>query len=163
MTMHFDESKIGASHIGRRSKANPQELLLRLIEEADGDPDKDEIFEKWRSEIQKNDVMQRAVDQYFFVNIFNYHVKRSKTPGKSSALTEKLKEQIAEQVRQRVAKIGVLYYQLPSGKLLKDATFAECLKAGGIFTAVGKMGKPDEIVGQKLTEKQLKTAGFGKV
>jgi hypothetical protein len=44
---------------------------------------------------------------------------------------------------------------LPGGKALRDATFAECRQAGGFFTRIAKLGKPDEIVGKKLTDAQV--------
>jgi hypothetical protein len=47
---------------------------------------------------------------------------------------------------------------LPSGKLVEEATFGELAKAGGIFTAWSKLGKPSQIVGKTVTEAQLRKA-----
>ncbi len=168
MSMHLNDEnpKRGSSYNWRRSTANPQELLLRLIEEDDEDePNKEAIFEKWRKLLAKDDAMQRAVDSYYFINMYNYYVLRSKRSKNGSAAARTIDiEKIAEEVKQRVAQIGLFYLTLPTGQFIKDATFEQCINAQGIFGVIGKMGKPSEIVGQKLTEKQvkgaLKSAGY---
>lgn len=161
MTLHADDSKQGAAFIHRRSKANPQELLIEIIEQWEGDLSdkkaKDKLFEKFRRQLRaKNDAFQHAVDWYFFINMFNHYVNldRRKTRKPRVMLDA---NQIREQVRQRVAEVGLMYMMLPScNKYLKDATFAECSKESGVLAVIAKMGRPEEIVGRKLTEKQLK-------
>jgi hypothetical protein len=143
-----------AAHIAHRGIVNPQELLLRIVEQYGDDAKKDFLFEKWRKAIRKNDAYQRVVDMYFFINIYNRNFARRRKPPKGP-LTEMQKEAIAAQVRRRVARIGLMYLALPSGKLLKESSFQECRNAGGIFAAIGKLGTSNQIVGEVLTEKQL--------
>lgn len=44
---------------------------------------------------------------------------------------------------------------LPDGTVLRDATFAQCKRAGGWLLLVAKQGLPSEVVGRKLSEKNL--------
>jgi hypothetical protein len=143
----------GAAYIAHQSKDNPQEILLRIIEE-NGDENRDALFEKWRREIQKRESLQRAVDMYFFLNMFNYYFRRGNKRG-PKPITQQEREQLAEHVRRRVAKIGLMYLLLPNQKMLKDATFGECAQAGGIFMAIAEKGGPHQIVGEVLNERDL--------
>lgn len=43
---------------------------------------------------------------------------------------------------------------LPSGKRVREATFAECKAAGGLFHRLAGKGKPNQIVGKVLTDQQ---------
>lgn len=158
MTLHADESKQGAAFIHRRSKANPDELLIEIIETWEGDlgdkSAKDALFEKFRRELDKReDTFQRAVDWYFFINVVNRYVNLGKRKTHERKPLDP--DEIRRQVRQRVAEIGLMMMLLPSGKYVKDATFGECAKESGILAKIGSLGPPEEIVGLKLTEKQL--------
>lgn len=46
-------------------------------------------------------------------------------------------------------------HMLSGGMLLREATFGECKKEGGWLKEVAKYGKPSEVVGKHLTEKDL--------
>ena len=54
------------------------------------------------------------------------------------------------------AGIVLLNLVLPSGKMLKDSTGAECAGAGGWYTKIASRVAPDEVVGNVLSEEQLR-------
>jgi hypothetical protein len=59
-------------------------------------------------------------------------------------------------VASAVSNIVLMNLELPNGKALKDSTFSECAKAGGFFSKVAKMGKPNAIVGKTMDEAALR-------
>jgi hypothetical protein len=45
---------------------------------------------------------------------------------------------------------------MPNGKMLKDSTGAECASAGGWYTKISSRVAPEEVVGNVLSEEQLR-------
>lgn len=64
-------------------------------------------------------------------------------------------ESAFEELKTKVRSIILLDLTLPDGKPLRDATGAECEKAGGFFTAVGRSIKPTQVVDRQLSEGDL--------
>lgn len=60
-----------------------------------------------------------------------------------------------EEMKAKVRGIILLDLVLPNGKALRDATGAECAKAGGFFEAVAKAIKPTQVVDRHLSEADL--------
>lgn len=149
MTLH-SETHQGAAHNRRSNRVNPKELLMRLSAQYS---DRETVFEKWCRAVERNEELQRSVNQYFFVN--NYETHRRKQIRQSPVLTEQQRERVFEQVKERVAKIGLMYLPLPNGRAWKDSTFEQCGRAKGIFGEVEGMGRPEQRVGEVLTEKDL--------
>jgi hypothetical protein len=56
----------------------------------------------------------------------------------------------------RLKNIILLDLPMPNGKLLRDATGAECQKAGGFLRAVGACIKPTQVVDKHMTEENLR-------
>ena len=52
-------------------------------------------------------------------------------------------------------RIILMNMELPDGTKLRDATFAQCKKAGGWWLQLAGMGKPKQIVGETLSEADL--------
>lgn len=44
---------------------------------------------------------------------------------------------------------------MPNGKPLRECTFGYVGQIGGFFTALSSRGKPNEIIGEKLTDEQI--------
>jgi hypothetical protein len=59
------------------------------------------------------------------------------------------------EMKASIRDIVLLDLLLPNGKALRDATGAECAKAGGFFTEVSKVLKPTQVVDRQLTESDL--------
>lgn len=97
-----------------------------------------------------------------FVPIHTDEAAEAKTKVDRPALTPQSR---AEALARSVAAIGglkarlraviLLDLTLPDGKKLREATGAECTRAGGFFAAVAKSIKPTEVVDRKLTEADL--------
>jgi hypothetical protein len=58
-------------------------------------------------------------------------------------------------IKQLVRSVVFLDIELPNGKRLRHATFADCAKAGGWYADIAKRGKPSEAVDKNLTETDL--------
>ena len=76
-------------------------------------------------------------------------VRRSKEEDAARTAT------IFEEMKAKVRGIVLLDLMLPNGKALRDATGAECAKAGGFFSEVAKAIKPTQVVDRNLTESDL--------
>jgi len=61
----------------------------------------------------------------------------------------------AAAIAHRVRRVVLMDLRLPCGKLLRDATFADCANAGGWFVELARHGKPSEAVDKKLSEADL--------
>ncbi|WP_414461781.1 hypothetical protein [Hyphomicrobium sp. DY-1] len=62
---------------------------------------------------------------------------------------------VFEQMKAKVRSVVLLDLLLPNGKALRDATGAECAKAGGFFVDVAKAIKPTQVVDRHLSEGDL--------
>lgn len=152
--MHADATRTGASFVAKHAQDNPRELVISLVEESPG-ASKDELFARFRSRIEDEPAYQRAVDWYFFVNMYEYLVtSRNRKPTTKYSKAEIQRD--VDVLKARVTQIVLLDLILPNGKALRDASFADCAKAGGFFAKIAKKGKPNQVVGKVLTEDQLR-------
>jgi hypothetical protein len=153
-SLHADETRVGASFVAKRTTANPRQIVVRLVESRKG-ATKDELFEEFREELDADPDMRRAVEWYFFVNMYEYQVTSRNSRKPVLAPKQNRQEQI-EALKSRVVQVVLLDLKLPTGKLLRESTFAECARAGGFFAKIAKKGQPKQIVGKVLTEEQLR-------
>jgi hypothetical protein len=58
-------------------------------------------------------------------------------------------------MKAKVREVVLLDLPMPDGKLLREATGAECAKAGGFYEAVGRALKPTQVVDKHLSEGDL--------
>lgn len=75
------------------------------------------------------------------------------TPGQREAAARLAADQLAQY--RATVRAALLDLPMPDGKLLRHATGAECTKAGGFYTAIGKHLKPTQVVDKHLTENDL--------
>lgn len=61
-----------------------------------------------------------------------------------------------DELKSRLRAIILLDMTLPNGKKLRDATGAECAKAGGFYTEVSRHLKPTQVVDKHLSEAELR-------
>lgn len=59
------------------------------------------------------------------------------------------------EMKAKVRGVVLLDLVLPNGKALRDATGADCAKAGGFFAEVAKTIKPTQVVDRHLSEADL--------
>lgn len=74
-----------------------------------------------------------------------------RTAEESKARTEKA----FAAIRASIPRVALLDLLLPNGKALRDATGAECAKAGGFYSEVAKAIKPTQVVDRHLKEGDL--------
>lgn len=87
---------------------------------------------------------------------------RDERPAKPIELVRRTREEAAlrtervfEEMRANIRNVVLLDMPMPNGKLLRDSTGADCVKAGGFYAAVGKAIKPQQVVDRQLTEGDL--------
>lgn len=66
------------------------------------------------------------------------------------------REENYTRLKAEVVDVLLLDLTLPSGKRLRDATGAECKRAGGFFSAVGNHIKGTQVVDKHLSESDLR-------
>ena len=153
--------------------ANPRKLLREIM---DANPDKSE--EEWRElflrtifdelqkiiggDVEKEESLLWAVIAYWLDNnirsligrkIDEASVKPSSREREASvdAITGKLKDAV-----KREAEIMLLSMLTPNGKALGQCTGEECSHFGGWFRKVARAVGPSRLVGDVLSESQLK-------
>ena len=95
----------------------------------------------------------RAFVETFTLNVYSMVMR------KGIKRKRRTKEQKQEATGKYLHRF-VLKFTMPNGKPLGECSFAECGKFGGQFSKLAIMGKPDEIVGQVLTQKQVRKVLF---
>lgn len=71
---------------------------------------------------------------------------REESAARTAAAFEELKAKV---------RVVLLDLVLPNGKALRDATGAECAKAGGFYSEIAKHIKPTQVVDRHLSEGDL--------
>lgn len=155
--MFTEASRTGAAAMSRVARKNPTELL-RQMREADRTASPEHLFRKWCDIVRDDDDYLSAALHHAFTNI-NTTLERdeNKTPPTAKQTAERRASEQAKvsALKERVAKIVLMNIMLPTGKLLRESTFADCKKAGGWFAKVAAKGKPNQVVGRTLSEVDL--------
>lgn len=146
------------------ASANPRDLLKRIIDDNPGADEKTLLsILNGRLRGEEGEALLDSVVEYWFANNYRsiIHQPRRSPAHTAAAVLERaqLTEVIKEKVKHRIhreANLILMDLVLPNGKQLRDATFADCIAAGGFFSKVGQHGKPNQIVGKVFTEEQLR-------
>lgn len=152
----------GALMIKQIAQDNPRELLVEIIGE-NRDRDKNAIFEIFRKEVIKSQALSRAVQWYFFINMYEYvETSRNQGPGGRgpSVVTPSrrlegriVQEQIVESIKQQIVILDLL---MPNEKLMRECTGSEMALFGNRYQKIAeRVGKKSK-VGDVLTEEQLR-------
>lgn len=65
-------------------------------------------------------------------------------------------EKARDEIKAKIREVLLLDLTLPNGKRLRDATGAECAKAGGFYTEVARHLKPTQVVDKHMNERDLR-------
>ncbi len=154
MHAHVESSRNGASALAKSASDNPREMLIKLIEQHK-DSTKEDLFKLFRSHLDDEPGYQRAVDWYFFINMYEYATtsrNRNKDPVERAEARQR-QEQLVESIK---AQIVLLDLTMPNGKSMRDCTGAEMAKFGNRYQRIAeKVGKA-KTVGSVLNEDQVK-------
>jgi hypothetical protein len=158
MSMLFAEtSRTGSAAMSRVAQKNPLELLRRM-RDADSTADPERIFKKWYKQVVEDEAYLLATLHHAYTNMWvsleRDEPKKITTKEDLAKRRKEQKEKVTGLVK-RITNIVLLDVVLPCGKRLRDATFAECAEAGGWFSKIAKMGRPNQLVGKILSEEDL--------
>lgn len=138
-------------------RASPRDLLRELLEKH---PRKsEESIHQMFAETVLGDTTKTYLDsiiEYWFANNYRSLVRPIAMPSPDTvrAAADRL-VQVKRTIKARAVEMVLLDIVLPTGKALRDSTFAECAKAGGWFSAIAKRGAPSKIVGKTMSEAQV--------
>jgi hypothetical protein len=77
--------------------------------------------------------------------------RRAESRNQTAAVFADLKERVRTSIR----NVVLLDLDLPNGKKLREATGAECAKAGGFYAEIARHIMPTQVVDRHLTENDL--------
>lgn len=106
-------------------------------------------------EVRKNPGYLESISIYIMANVkasLEARPYTPRTPAQRASMEKAVENSVINKVTARV----LMKFRMPNGKTLEQSTFAECATAGGWLTKVSEFGEPAEIVGQKLSEAQLR-------
>lgn len=85
-------------------------------------------------------------------SVFPKSIEKLKAEGKAAKEARRTKERdLAEAIKEAKTKLASKAYGM-----VRSKTFGECALLGGWFTRISKAGKPNQIVGDVLTEIKFK-------
>src|SRR5690242_12946432 len=124
--METAQLKQGSAVVRRVAQKNPMELLVSLIDD-DPTADNERLFRKWLMVVREDDDYLIPALRHTFTNMVTVldRDRRAAAPYKTGRKALKPQE-IAKSVKNQVAAIILMNLTLPSGKLLRDASFKEC-------------------------------------
>lgn len=146
-------SHYGAASLSRLATTNPREIVIQLVR--DGCSKKD-AFDEFRTRIANNDALQRAVDWYFFTNMFDYEASSRNGNSPFSPLSPTHEADHKARIDQFKGKIMLLALTMPNEKPMRDCTGSDMDKFGGAYKAIAKRVGPNKTVGEVLTEDQVR-------
>lgn len=137
---------------------NPATNTLRDLLRKNPRASEKEISALMWTAMQSNTAIRCAIFDYWFER----HFKRFSihTTKHTVAVIEKHREirergkKIIKAVKEKLT-VALMDHVLSNGTLLRFATFGDCRAEGGWLSAVGKLGRANEVIGKKLTEIDL--------
>ena len=124
-------------------------LLLSIIER-NPTADEDQINELFNEAVKFDSLEPVVQDALVYAVTNNYRLLTRKHDTTGAARQARYRGRRSAKMAALEAKIA-LATVLPSGKTVAASTFGELAMLGGMFTALSKAGKPDQIVGDVLT------------
>jgi hypothetical protein len=149
--------------------SNPRDVLKRLIEASPHSDDIDLLYECWESLKQREDYLF-TVFEYWFANNYRSLMLPKISDAEQEIRTQKTKcqfEHIKNSIKTKIGKkitdeinIALLEMILPHGKQLRDTTGKDCAilgpKVGAWLTVVASKVRPNQKIGDALSEDQIK-------
>lgn len=135
-------------------RANPRNLLRCLMEE-NPKSGKDEIFRKFRSELKgrNRDDLISSIVEYWLTNNYHSLIPKDKTSREKRRSDI---DQMKSSMKVNAVKMVLMDLPMFNGKRLRDCTGKDCRKAGGWLTKIASMINAKDIVGQVMSESDLR-------
>lgn len=162
MFTEVSSGELGATRQTWRTKSI-RDLLAEIIGDNPRATDR-ELLEKFVEQLRADDDYFVAAAEYAFTNALNAlrrdPSKQSRPSAEQKAKRAAEKAKAAGEHAKLVARIksGVmlLSMKMPNGKFLRDCSGAECDHFGGWYARVAAAVGPSKLVGEVLTEKQVR-------
>jgi len=134
------------------AKLNYRDLALRICADNPG-AETEDLAKVFMEELERYPDYMQSIAIYIMANVRASldPAHRRKDPGRSTVAAE-----VLEKAATKVVGQVLMTLTMPSGKMLGQSTGSECIKAGGWLVAVGRKVGPRNLVGQKLTEDDLR-------
>jgi hypothetical protein len=129
--------------------------LLRKIKAKNPNASEDKIRRLYREAIKEDPDLTDSFILEFYPN-----VRMRAFPPKPAKRKRSTKVQMQEQTRKQISR-NLFGLVMPNGKKLRDCTFGEVSTFGERWSKLGTMGRPDEIIGQVLKQKEVKKVLLG--
>lgn len=141
----------GASFIATANEHNPRDLVVELVKKHP-EMDRKALFDAFRSALEDaGDDYRRAVEWYFFVNMYDYLVtSRNRRADPVERANAKTLER--EHIGSIKAQIVMLNLTMPNGKAMRDCTGAEMAKFGNRYQKIAERVGKAKLVGAVLDE-----------
>lgn len=139
----------------RTSPANATELLITLRKRYPNET-KEEIVARFAERALDDDGIVREIARSYAV--LNWRITEPATPRptRPTAAQRTAQDTAARKIiQERVTEI-VLLDVLIGDKKLREMTFKECSAWGGSLSRIAKQGKPNQKVGDVLSEKKVR-------
>lgn len=145
----------------------PDNIVGQIIDEVGDAKNIKEIVKIYvarsRDDLELADINAKTTCLYAWNRVTQRSTKSS--PRNMKARAKARSAAVAKQASKMVEAIRavcVMDLILPTGKCLRESTFAQCKAAGGLFMRIAAKGKPNQVVGKVLTDKQAQTLWTGK-
>jgi len=149
--------RYGGPFVHKTERVNTTLVLLNLIK-ANPKASREEVEKLYEEEIREDEEMISACIKYAFRNEWNgiHHPRYRHKNGKDKA-DEKItsESRIADYVA-KIRKGCILDWISSTGRPYRECTFAIAVKDGGAIAKLGKLGKPNQIIGDFVSDKQAR-------
>lgn len=165
--LNNDTDTYGAKRASRR-EINARSLVQRLIDENPG-LSRAENLALFLEEMERpvNKKYLPSILEYFHSNHFNSlapeQVAGRKVRARSGdrdagmeAADREYKDEVKTKIKERATRMVLLDLVMPNGKMLRNCTGKEVAKSGEIFARIAGQIKPNEVVGDVLSEAQVR-------
>lgn len=153
--MNMELHAKGASFIAMSSEHNPRDLIVELVKKNPG-ADRKALFVSFRETLDEmGEEYRRAVEWYFFVNMYDYLViSRKQMSGPIERAEARIQQR--ERVEAIKAQIIMLDLTMPNGKAMRECTGAEMAKFGNRYQKIAERVGKTKTVGGVLNEEQVR-------
>ena len=155
--LHYHNLGVQGAKVQSWSKFNARQLLARIRTE-NPEADSEERFHLFKAECAP---YFDEILRYWYTN----NDRALDAPRRARPVIEAIAEKEERKaklekglatIKARAVEMVLLDITLSTGKRLGDSTGKECAKEGGWLTRISKMVKPDQKVGDALTEAQVR-------
>lgn len=154
MHPHIQSARNGSSALAKGAADNPREMLINLIDQHK-DSTKEDLFKQFRGHLEDEPGYRRAVDWYFFINMYEYATtsrNRNKDPVQRAAHAAGQREAV-DNIKAQVVLLALI---MPNGKAMKDCSGAEMARFGNRYQKIAARVGKNKTVGAVLSEDQVK-------